>query len=65
MSSIASIPDTINGYSRLEAARFFWPKHLAQGSQIVLNGQQLNWLLDGFNLRFWKPHPALHYQGVA
>ena len=50
-------------YKRLEKQRFHWPTHLS-GEVITLTGQQLNWLLDGFDLRHWQPHAALHYQTV-
>ena len=48
---------------RLEKARFAWPRHLA-GDVITLTGQQLNWLLDGYDLRHLQPHKALHYKSV-
>ena len=51
-------------YKRLEKQRFQWPTHLAQGATIILTGQQLNWLLDGFDLRGWQPHRALQYESV-
>lgn len=37
-------------YKRLETTRFHWPNHLHQGV-ITISGQQLNWLLDGYNLK--------------
>lgn len=46
---------------RLEKARFNWPQHLTQGNKIILNGEELNWLLDGFNLKHWRPHASLSY----
>jgi transposase len=49
---------------RLEEAHFAWPRHLAKGASIRLTGQQLNWLLDGFDLARWQPHKALKYQSV-
>jgi transposase len=50
-------------YKRLEKQRFHWPTHL--GTEVIaLTGQQLNWLLDGFDLRHWRPHQALQYQTV-
>ena len=50
-------------YKRLERARFTWPTHLP-GAVIPLTGQQLNWLLDGFDLRHWRPHERLPYKSV-
>mgnify|MGYP000532501840 CR=1 FL=1 len=34
---------------RLERARFKWPRKVA-GEVITLTGQQLNWLLDGYDV---------------
>lgn len=53
-----------NGYvlwlKRLERERFCWPK--ADTPVVTLNGQELNWLLDGLDLRFWRPHRRLHFE---
>ncbi len=50
---------------RLERERFFWPR-VEPGQRVVtLTGQQLNWLLDGFDLSQWRPHQRLHYQAVV
>ncbi len=46
---------------RLEQERFKWPRHL-DGEVITLDGQQLNWLLDGYDLHQLKPHRALRYK---
>ncbi|MEN8176036.1 MAG: IS66 family insertion sequence element accessory protein TnpB [Pseudomonadota bacterium] len=48
---------------RLEKERFKWPKHLC-GPVITLTGQQLNWLLDGYDLRAMRPHKVLKYKTV-
>lgn len=48
---------------RLEEERFKWPTFLGQGVA-SLSGQQLNWLLDGYDLKYLKPHRELHYQTV-
>lgn len=37
-------------YKRLEEHRFHWPNHL-DGDVVTINGQELNWLLDGYNLK--------------
>ena len=47
---------------RLERERFHWPKD--QDATVVLTGQQLNWLLDGFDLAQWRPHQALTFESV-
>ncbi len=48
---------------RLERERFHWPR--SDGPVLTLTGQELNWLLDGYNLSRWRPHQALHYSAVA
>jgi len=48
---------------RLERDRFHWPR--GEQSTVRLNGQEMNWLLDGFDLRQWRPHARLHYAHVA
>jgi transposase len=51
------------GYKRLEQARFAWPS--AQESPVVtLTGPQLNGLLEGYDLRYLKPHARLEYKTV-
>ena len=48
---------------RLERERFKWPDYLA-GDVLTLDGQQLNWLLDGYNLAAMRPHCSLTYTTV-
>ena len=48
---------------RLEREKFKWPTHL-EGDVMVLDGQQLNWLLDGFDLSAMRPHRSLMYKTV-
>lgn len=51
-------------YKRLEQERFKWPTgHTA--STITLNGQELNWLIDGFDLWRNVPHKSLHFRSVG
>jgi hypothetical protein len=50
-------------YKRLEQERFKWPEHLA-GDVLTLEGQQLNWLLDGYDLAAMRPHRSLTYRTV-
>jgi transposase len=38
-------------YKRLEQKQFHWPRHL-DDEVVSLTGQQLNWLLDGLNLKY-------------
>lgn len=51
-------------YKRLERERFKWPKH-ACNETITLTGEQLNWLLDGFDIFTQKPHQSLHFHSVG
>ena len=46
---------------KLEKERFKWP---SGESVITLSGQQLNWLLDGYDLGQLQPHKTLHYRTV-
>ena len=48
---------------RLERARFKWPRRVVD-EVIMLNGQQLNWLLDGYDVMRMQPHERLHYSSV-
>lgn len=50
-------------HKKLEQARFKWPKH-HNGEVMTLTGQQLNWMLDGFDLAQLIPHQKLHYSSV-
>jgi transposase len=48
---------------RLEKSRFHWPRK-RQGGIVTLTGQQLNWLLDGYDISRMKPHEKLHFSSV-
>jgi transposase len=50
-------------HKRLERDRFHWPR--SEGVAAKLTGQELNWLLDGFDLRHWRPHSPLRYTHVS
>ena len=51
-------------YKRLEKQRFKWPTdHTAD--TLTLNGEQLNWLLDGFDLWNNQPHQSLYFSSVG
>ena len=47
-------------FKRLERERFCWPR--SEEPVVRLTGQELNWLLDGLDLRFWRPHGRLRYE---
>ncbi|MCW4153921.1 IS66 family insertion sequence element accessory protein TnpB [Halomonas sp. 18H] len=51
-------------YKRLERERFKWPDQL-EGDTVTLSGQQLNWLLDGYDLNVMQPHQTLHFRSVG
>jgi transposase len=51
-------------YKRLEKERFHWPKTGA-GISMTITGQQLNWLLDGYNVNAMTPHATLTYRAIA
>lgn len=48
-------------HKKLEQERFRWPTD-RDGAIITLTGQQLNWLLDGYDIRRLRPHKALSYK---
>jgi len=48
---------------RLEKEKFKWPRYY-EDEVVTLTGQQLNWLLDGYDLRQMKPHATLNYASV-
>jgi len=50
-------------HKRLEKARFKWPRTLG-GEVITLTGQQLNWLLDGYDITRLQGHERLFYSSV-
>ena len=46
-------------YKRLEQHRFHWPR--TGEAVITLGGQQLNWLLDGYDVWRMRAHEVLHF----
>ena len=50
-------------YKRLEKQRFKWPA-VAAGEALTLSGQELNWLLDGFDIWNNKPHQNVIFESV-
>lgn len=51
-------------YKRLEKQRFHWPDRIDK-EIVTLTGEQLNWLLDGFDIWSNKPHARLQFSAVA
>ena len=48
---------------RLEKERFHWPRSSAE-AVVTINGQELNWLLDGYDIARMKPHKTFRYASV-
>lgn len=46
-------------YKSLTEDRFQWPKKTDE--LVTLTGQQLNWLLDGYDISQMRPHKKRHY----
>ena len=51
-------------YKRLERDRFHWPRRSGQ-TVLTLTGEQLNWLLDGYDVWRMKPHEALAFSVLS
>jgi transposase len=49
-------------YKSLTEEKFKWPKD--KKALIHITGQQINWLLDGYDISAMKPHKKLHYEAV-
>ena len=50
-------------YKSLVEEKFNWPK---QGDELVsLTGEQLNWLLDGYDVNAMKPHKKLQFESLG
>jgi len=47
-------------YKRLEREKFHWPRH-STDTVITLSVEQLNLLLDGYDVWRMKPHEVLHF----
>ena len=50
-------------YKRLEKHRFWWPR-VSEEEVVVVTGQELNWLLDGYDLSQLKKHKKLSFASV-
>jgi transposase len=48
---------------RLDKETFKWPKK-SEGMVQTITGQELNWLLDGYDISIIKPHKKYHYSAV-
>jgi transposase len=50
-------------YKSLAEEKFHWPN--ANESLITINGEQLNWLLNGYDINQIKPHKTLRFESVC
>lgn len=50
-------------YKALSEEKFHFPK--SDDELLVVNGEQLNWLLDGYDISVMKPHRKLQYEAVC
>jgi transposase len=50
-------------YKALAEEKFRWPK--PDQAVLTVTGQQLNWLLDGYDLVQMRPHKKLHYEALG
>jgi transposase len=44
--------------------RFAWPRHL-KDEAVTITAEQLEWLLDGYDVWKMKPHQTLHFAHAA
>jgi len=50
-------------YKSLAKEKFHWPD--ANEQLLSINGEQLNWLIDGYDIARMKPHKVLRYESVC
>ena len=50
-------------YKGLAEEKFKWPK--ATDELVSLTGEQINWLLDGYDLSLMQGHKTLHYDALS
>jgi transposase len=48
-------------YKSLAEEKFRWPR--PQDETMALTGEQINWLLDGYDISLLKGHKKLYYEG--
>ena len=49
-------------YKSLAEEKFYWPQ--PDEDLVSLTGQQINWLLNGYDIALMKGHKKLHYESV-
>jgi len=50
-------------YKSLAEEKFKWPKRTDE--LITVTGEQINWLLDGYDIARMTPHKKLHYDSLC
>ena len=50
-------------YKALAEETFRWPRE--EQTLLTITGEQMNWLLDGYNLSLMKPHKKLRYEALC
>lgn len=50
-------------YKSLAEEKFKWPS--PSDELMPLNGKQINWLLDGYDITLLQGHKTLHYESVG
>jgi transposase len=50
-------------YKALAEEKFTWPA--SSDDLMPLTGEQINWLLDGYDISLFKSHKKLHYNTVS
>jgi transposase len=49
-------------YKSLAEEKFRWPK--AEDQVMPLTGEQINWLLSGYDISLMEGHKKLHYESL-
>ena len=49
-------------YKALAEENFNWPR--PDDDLLLLTGEQINWLLDGYDISLLKGHKKLHYEAI-
>ena len=49
-------------YKALAEEKFRWPK--ADEELLLLTGEQINWLLDGYDIMQMRGHKKLHFESI-
>lgn len=50
-------------YKALAEEKFRWPT--STETLLSITGEQLNWLIDGYDISLMTPHKVLHYESVG